>query len=110
MINASLNGDIKNFINQHVTSFLVWDLLVFFHRNPTVVDDADGLAKELGRSVDDIELAAGELMRKAVLGREETSYKYTACDEMKASVATFVEALNDREKRLWILSEVLQRR
>ncbi|HEB12701.1 MAG TPA: hypothetical protein ENI11_03380 [Actinobacteria bacterium] len=110
MINANLDGGLKNFINQHVTSFLVWDLLVFFHKNPAAVDDVFELSKKIGRGMDDIELAASELVNKSILRREKKVYEYAASDEMKALVATFVGALDDRETRLWILSEVLQRR
>ena len=105
-----LDLELKSFINQYVTSFLAWDLLVFFHKNPGVADVADQLAIKLGRLTDDIERAAGELAEKAVLKQEHGIFMYEPDDKVRSRVGEFVSALDDRETRLLILTEVLQRR
>ena len=105
-----LDADLKNFINRYVTSFLAWDLIVFFHKHPGVGESAGDLAMRLGRLAEDIQPAAEELAEKAVLTYEDTIFRYGPAEETRALVEQFNQALENREKRLLILTEVLQRR
>ncbi|MDP1808829.1 MAG: hypothetical protein Q8L35_04750 [Actinomycetota bacterium] len=105
-----LDADLRNFINQYVTSFLAWDIIVFFHKNPSAIGAANELAGRLGRRAEDIEQAAQELVGKAVLTCDDTIFMYTPSDDTRLLVDRFVQAINIREKRLLILTEVLKRR
>ena len=105
-----LDVDLRNFINQYVTSFLAWDLIVFFHKNPSADGAADELAGRLGRRPEDIEQAAQELVGKAVLTCDDAVFTYAPSDGTRLLVDRFVQAINTREKRLLILTEVLKRR
>ena len=105
-----LEADLRNFINQYVTSFLAWDLIVFFHQNPSANGAADELAGRLGRRAEDIEQAAQELVGKSVLACDGTVFAYTPSNDTRLLVDRFVQAINTREKRLLILTEVLRRR
>jgi hypothetical protein len=105
-----LDADLRNFINQYVTSFLAWDLIVFFHKNPGANGPADELAGQLGRRAEDIEQAARELVGKAVLACDDSIFMYAPSNDTRLLVDRFVQAINTREKRLLILTEVLKRR
>jgi len=105
-----LDADLKNFINRYVTSFLAWDIIVFFHKHPGSVGAAGDLAVRLGRQSEEIEKAAWELVEKAVLISDDTVFTYRPGDDTRALIDKFVQAIDSREKRLLILTEVLQRR
>ena len=105
-----LDADLKNFVNRYITSFLAWDLVVFFHKNPGTADGAGELAIKLGRRAEDIERAASELADKAILKNDNLIYGYAPSEEARVMVAKFVQAINDREQRLLILTNVLQKR
>lgn len=105
-----LDADLKNFINRYVTSFLAWDIIVFFCKNPGAAGAAGELAVRLGRRSEDIEQAAGGLVEKAVLFSDNAVFTYRPDDDTRALIDKFVRAIDSREKRLLILTEVLQRR
>ena len=105
-----LDADLKKFIDKYVTSFLAWDLLIFFHTHPWTANGADELALKLGRRAEDIDQAAAELAEKSVLVCEGALFSYSPAEETQVLIERFVHALDDREKRLLILTEVLQKR
>ena len=105
-----LDADLKNFVNRYITSFLAWDLVVFFHKNPGTADGAGALAVKLGRRAEEIERAASELADKAILKNSSLIYAYDPPEATRAQVDKFVQAINDRETRLLILTKVLQMR
>lgn len=105
-----LDTELKNFISEYITSFLAWDILVHFQKNPGMAMNAEELASRLGRRVEDTERAAKTLAAKSVLSYKGQIFKYTSAEEMMALVDKFVQALDNREKRLLILSQVLRQK
>ncbi len=105
-----LDADLRDFVNRYITSFLAWDLVVFFCKNPGTVDDAGQLAAKLGRRAEDIAQAAAELAEKDILKSNNMVFRYSPAEETRVQVEKFVQALNNREQRLLILTKVLQRR
>lgn len=105
-----LDPELRDFIDQYVTSFLAWDILVFFHKNPGTADNTNDLSMKLGRRAEDIERAARDLAAKSVLRADNSLYRYIADDNLRDLIGKFTGALEDREKRLLILTAVLQKR
>lgn len=54
----NLDADLKNFIDEHITSFLAWDILVFFQKNESGSNGVGELSRKLGRREEDVEIAA----------------------------------------------------
>ena len=106
----NLDADLKNFIDEHITSFLAWDILVFFQKNESGSNGVGELSRKLGRRLEDVEIALSELVKSSVLEKKKTFYECTKCDETRKMIDRFVWALDDREKRLLIFSEVLKKR
>jgi hypothetical protein len=55
---ADMDPDLLQFLKFHVTSFVKWDLMSFFHDNPYTTDTAENIARFVGR---DRETVADEL-------------------------------------------------
>ncbi len=90
-------------------SLLAWDILVFFHRNPDAVLDPDGLAARLGRSTKEIEPEVDALCDGQILQRAGGLVRYKPTPETRAQVGEFVDACQDRARRLALIALVLHR-
>lgn len=104
-----LGPNVIEFVESHVRSLLAWDILVFFHRNPEAVLDVEGLASRLGRHPEDIEPEVDALCNGQILQRAGGLIRYRPTPMMRARVADFVEACQDRGRRLALIALVLHR-
>lgn len=104
-----LGPDVIRFVERHVGSLLAWDILVFFHRNPDAVLDVEGLASRLGRRVEEIEPEIDALSEGRILQCAGGLIRYRPNAELKQQVAEFVEACQDRGRRLALIALVLHR-
>jgi hypothetical protein len=97
------------FVEQHVRSLLTWDILVFFHRNPDAVLDSDGLASRLGRRVEEIEPEIDALCNGKILQCAGGLIRYKPTPEQRETIGKFVEACQDRGRRLALIALVLHK-
>ncbi|MBI5232100.1 MAG: hypothetical protein HY876_08050 [Coriobacteriales bacterium] len=104
-----LGPRVIDFVEHHVQSLLAWDILVFFYRNPDAVLDVPGLASRLGRRVDEIEPEIDELCDGQILQCAGGLVRYRPSPEMRDCVTDFVEACQDRGRRLALIALVLHR-
>lgn len=104
-----LGPTVIQFVERHVGTLLAWDILVFFHRNPDAVLDAEGLASRLGRRVEEIDPEVEALCEGRILQRAGGLIRYRPSHELRTQVADFVEACQDRGRRLALIALVLHR-
>jgi hypothetical protein len=104
-----LGPSVTQFVELHVRSLLAWDILVFFHRNPDAVLDAQGLASRLGRRVEEVQPEIASLCEGRILQCAGGLIRYRPSAEMKVQVGEFVEACQDRGRRLALIALVLHR-
>lgn len=104
-----LGPEAIEFVERHVATLLAWDILVFFHRNPDAVLDSDGLASRLGRRIDEIEPEIEALCEGRILQRAGGLIRYRPTSDLRKSVSDFVEACQDRGRRLALIALVLHR-
>lgn len=125
MAREVLSESLRAFIDEYVSSFLAWDIIVLFSHNPGLRGGVGEIAKFLGRNPDDLEEALGELVEKGLVksaplstptgeangGQEclekDCLYFYDITSELASRVTEFVKALDYREKRLAILTMLL---
>jgi hypothetical protein len=100
---------ITRFVDQHVRSLLTRDLLVFFHRNPDAVLDAEELATRLGRRVEELQPEVHELCGDHVLECSGGLVRYRPDPEMRETVESFVTACRERGRRLALIALVLHK-
>lgn len=106
---GALGPSIARFVQRYVRSLLTWDLLVFFHRNPDAVLDPEGLAARLGRPVDDIQPEVDGLCRDRILQCAGGLIRFRPDEQLRAEIAEFARACQDRGQRLALIALVLQR-
>ena len=104
-----LGPTVTQFVERHVRSLLAWDILVFFHRNPDAVLDGAGLASRLGRHVEEVEPEIDSLCDGRILQRAGGLIRYKPSTELREQVAEFVDACQDRGRRLALIALVLHR-
>jgi hypothetical protein len=104
-----LGPTVTQFVECHVRSLLAWDILVFYHRNPDVALDAPGLASRLGRRVEEVEPEIEALCDGRILQRNGGMIRYKPTNELRAQVGDFVDACQDRGRRLALIALVLHR-
>ncbi len=111
MSNTVIDKNLEEFVHSYVNSLVVWAVIVFYHQNPGVRDRCTDLARHLGRREDDIEAAVDYLAGKGFLRKEgaeaEAIFIYEPDSGLRDKVNAFVDALETRELRLWVLTEVL---
>lgn len=104
-----LGPAVMQFVERYVGSLLTWDILVFFHRNPDAVLDVEGLATRLGRRQAEIEPEIATLADARILQSAGGLIRYKPTAEMRETVGAFVEACQDRGRRLALIALVLHR-
>lgn len=104
-----LGPGVIQFVELHVRSLLAWDILVFFHRNQDAVLDAEGLASRLGRHVAEIEPEILALCDGHILQSAGGLVRYKPTTDLRAQVSDFVDACQDRGRRLALIALVLHR-
>ncbi len=104
-----LGPSVMQFVERHVRSLLTWDILVFFHRNPEAVLDANGLASRLGRRVEELETEIDALCDGRILQSAGGLIRYKPTPEMRDTIGKFVEACQDRGRRLALIALVLHK-
>lgn len=104
-----LGPSIIRFVDHHVRSLLTWDILVFFQRNPEAVLDIEGLASRLGRRTEELEPEVEALCDSRILQRAGGLIRYKPTAEMRDSIVKFVEACQERGRRLALIALVLHK-
>jgi hypothetical protein len=106
------NTKIKSFMESYVNSLISWAIIVFYQQNPGVRDRVTDLARHLGRNEADVARAVEHLRATGFLRvdvGEETVYYYEPDDTLSEQVNVFVNAMDARDTRLWLLSEILDK-
>jgi hypothetical protein len=104
-----LGPSVTQFVEHHVRSLLAWDIIVFFHRNPDAVLDAAGLASRLGRREEELVPEIEMLEAARILQCAGGLIRYRPAAEVHGQVGAFVDACQDRGRRLALIALVLHR-
>ena len=98
-----------SFVEEHVRSLLTWDVLVFFHRNPDAALDLQGLSRRLGRHMDELEPEVETLCEDGILSNAGGIIRYAPTPEIRDTIGQFVEACQERRRRLALIALVLHK-
>ena len=102
-----LGPSVTQFVESHVRSLLAWDILVFFHRNPDTALDVGALADRLGRRTEEVAPEIDSLCLGEILDCRDGLVHYEPTAELREQVTQFVEACQDRGRRLALIALVL---
>ena len=100
------------FLQEKVNSFVKWDLVRFFHDNPHAADTVENIARYTGRVSQQIGGEVTELVQAGVLEQQaagnQTIYTLSRNAEMRKLIRSFVLACDDRNFRVWAISQVIR--
>ncbi len=105
---------LENFLSKHITSFVSWDILVFFAHNTGVYDTAEGIARRLGRKTDEVKNELDRLVKTSFLNTRQTEegivYSLVNSSENEMLLEQFLAKMENRIFRLNLLSRLLKKR
>jgi hypothetical protein len=104
-----LGPTVMEFVDRHVRSLLTWDILVFFHRNEDAVLDLEGLSRRLGRRSEELQPEIAALCDDGILDQRGGLIRYQPDGDLKQTVGGFVEACQERRRRLALIALVLHK-
>ncbi len=108
----ALEGELQKFVAGYISSFLAWDLLVFFKLNPGTVDTALGISKRLGRDPAEVEETLEQFFKKGIVRKKvfknKSIYLYEPPQELKRSIEEFVSSVEDDYFRMNVLDFLLK--
>ncbi|MBE0417522.1 MAG: hypothetical protein IBX63_07140 [Coriobacteriia bacterium] len=90
-------------------SLLTWDILVYFHKNPETAVDHAALALRLGRRPDELAPEVQALCKSNILICESDLIRYDPEPPTRETIADFVDACQDRGRRLALIALVLHK-
>lgn len=108
-LDGILGPPVRQFVEHHVRSLLTWDILVFFHKNPEVSLEPVALAARLGRRPDEVHAEIAALCAHDILQCDGDRVRYDPPHTTRETVGSFVEACQDRGRRLALIALVLHR-
>ena len=108
-LDGVLGPAVTQFVEHHVRALLAWDILVFFDRNQDAALDASGLAASLGRRAEEVEPEIARLCDARILECEDDIVRFRPTPELREGIGAFVDACQDRERRLALIALVLHR-
>jgi hypothetical protein len=102
-----LGPSVTQFVEKHVRSLLAWDIVVYFHRNPDSALTAAELADRLGRRAEEVEPEVDVLCESEILSCNDGVLHYDPAPELREQAGQFVDACQDRGRRLALIALVL---
>lgn len=108
-LDGILGPPVRQFVERHVRSLLTWDILVFFHKNPEECLEPVALAARLGRRPDEVHTEIDALCAYDILHCDGALVRYDPPHTTRETIGSFVDACQDRGRRLALIALVLHR-
>lgn len=107
------DSELNSFIQDHIDSFVKWDMLVYFSRQPDAVETIDGLSRLTGKGRADIDAPLAELVASGVLcseqdGSEPSRYSVAPSFRHRTILEKVNAEMNDRGSRLKLLTMTME--
>jgi hypothetical protein len=97
---SDIDPDLLGCLRTQVNSFVKWDLVYFFHRNPYTIDTAEGIARHIGRNIEGIQADLAELTLDGILVEhrfgEMVVYAYSEVASVRNMIRRLIEASGDQ--------------
>ncbi len=113
MADLGINPEAAATLLPHIDSFVKWELLRFFHENPSLAATVDDLARYTGRDETELKPAARALVSAGLLGQVEGPEGYVYCltgnDTLRGMVEHLIQGfVADRLVRLAVSAHILK--
>lgn len=107
--------DVRNFVKNYIDSFIKWDILNFFQKNPSARVTLRDIATIIGRNLETVERELEKLVDGKIILKEEegnlTFYVFSSDREKRKAVEKFIfYCESSREARLKVVQEILRKK
>jgi predicted transcriptional regulator len=113
MVQNNANQIVETFIDQHIDSFVKWELVHFFYNNKHTADTATQIANAIRRNVRTVHPALKSLAHTGVVERIDfddlSIYTLSEDEIIRKKLKIFMEACEDRFAYLQALYHIMQR-
>jgi hypothetical protein len=114
-LEIDIPADIKNFLDEVVNSFTMWDLLIFFSKKNTELSSPAYIARRLGRPLDEVKIPIQRLEKLGLVVLDklldgELNCRINEQSSLVSFLNKFAEYNERQESRLKILSYLLQKK
>jgi DNA-binding MarR family transcriptional regulator len=107
-----MDPELLDFVKRYVDSFIKWDLLHFFHKNPHTIDTVENIARYAGRDPETVAQELADLARRGLLEETHmgdlTIYALSSSPEVRDKLERFVEAGEDQQFRVRAIYHVIK--
>jgi len=107
-----IDADLLAFLRSRINSFVKWDIVQFFHRNPNTVDTAENIARYVGRSIESMHEEMAELSSTGVLAENKldgmTIYSLSPKPDVRELLDRFAESCGDQRFKLKAVYHILR--
>ncbi len=109
---TDMEPELLEFVHQYVDSFVKWDVLLFFSKNPHIVDTAENVAGQVRRATEVVaselsDLAARGILQEMQMG-ETMVYGLIPNAALQTQLLRFIQATEDRRLRVKIIFHVIR--
>lgn len=109
---VDMDANLLAFLRAQVDSFIKWDLIQFFCRNPDTMDTAENIARYIGRSAENMreemaELSSGEVLAERKLNGR-TIYSLSREPQVRELLRRFAESCDDQQFRIKAIYHILR--
>jgi len=98
-VQRDLDPDLLEFFRTYVDSFVKWELLLYFNRNPHTTESPETIAGQIGRSLADVEHDLAALAEAGILQADVvsavTGYTLAPEDSIEPVLTRFLQATDD---------------
>ena len=107
------DSELNSFIQDHIDSFVKWDILVYYSRVPDAIETIDGLSRLTGKVQSDIrapleELVASGVLRSAPNGSSQSGYSVAPGFRHRTILEKVNTEMLDRGARLKLLTMTME--
>jgi hypothetical protein len=109
---ADMEPELLTFLRTAVNSFVKWDLIHFFYKNPHTADTVENIARYAGRTAGVVEAELAELAAQGILVEnrlgEMTIYSLSSAQDVWDMIHRFIEASDDRQFRAKAIYHIIR--
>jgi hypothetical protein len=107
-----MDPELLDFVKRYVDSFIKWDLLHFFHKNPHTIDTVENIARYAGRDPQIVQRELSDLARRGILEETQmgdmTIYALSPAPDVKDKLDRFIQAGEDQQFRVRAIYHVIK--
>lgn len=111
-LTSGIDADLLAFLRTQIDSFIKWDLVQFFYRNPNVNDTAESIARYIGCGAEIVRQEMVELSSGGILAESRVNgmrlYSLSRDPDVRELLSRFAESCDDQHFKIKAVYHILR--